>query len=256
MLRSKGFWLVAGTLIFILWLIATIPARLVLAHVSNAVPSFYAEGVTGTVWSGKAARIVISAAGINQDLGETQWQLHPLALLLGKLSVTVDARNGRDRFATDASFSLGGRLSLSDTDVTLPASIIRSWVPLPAQIDGTLALQLKSLSVANAVADDLDGVLTWQDARIDFSGTPVRIGGVAARLSLGDKGQYKVALADLGGDLGIAGQLLYMPQDRNWSADVQLTPRPGLDPNVAAMIGQFGARDASGAITLRQSGKL
>jgi general secretion pathway protein N len=256
MLRSKGFWLTAGTLIFLLWLIATIPARLVLAHVSNAVPMFYAEGVSGTIWSGSAARIVINAAGFNQDLGETHWQLHPSALLLGRLSVSLDAKNGREHVTTDASVSLGGRVTLANTDISLPASIIRSWAPLPAQIDGTLSLQLKSLAMASAIIDDLNGVLTWQDAQVDFSGTPIKIGGVVAQLSLGNKGQYQVALSDLGGDLGVGGQLLFMPQERNWAADVKLTPRPGLDPNVASMISQFGARDASGAISFRQSGKL
>jgi len=112
------------------------------------------------------------------------------------------------------------------------------------------------LAMASAIIDDLNGVLTWQDAQVDFSGTPIKIGGVVAQLSLGNKGQYQVALSDLGGDLGVGGQLLFMPQERNWAADVKLTPRPGLDPNVASMISQFGARDASGAISFRQSGKL
>jgi len=256
MLRSKGFWLVAGTLIFILWLIATIPARLVLAHVSNSVPMFYAEGVSGTIWSGSAARVVINAAGFNQDLGETRWQLHPTALLLGRLSVSLDAHNGREHVITDASVSLGGRIRLANADVSLPASIIRSWAPLPAQLDGTLSLQLKSLAIANAVIDDMSGALTWQDAQVDFSGTPIKIGGVLAQLSLGDKGQYQIALSDLGGDLGVAGQVLFMPQERNWAADIKLTPRPTLDPMMAGMISQFGARDASGAVTFRQAGKL
>lgn len=256
MLRSKGFWLVAGTLIFMLWLIATIPARLVLAHVSNAVPMFYAEGVSGTIWSGSAARVVINAAGFSQDLGETHWQLHPTALLLGRLSVSLNARNGREHVTTDASVSLGGKIRLSNTDISLPASIIRSYAPLPAQIDGTLSLQMKSAAISSSVLDELDGVITWQDAQIDFSGTPVKIGGVVAQLSLGDKGHYQVVLSDLGGDLGVAGQVLFMPQERNWSADVKLTPRPGLDPTVAGMITQFGARDASGAVSFRQAGKL
>src|ERR1044071_6435247 len=100
MLRSKGFWLVAGTLIFILWLIATIPARLVLAHVSNNVPTFYAEGVSGTIWSGSEARVVINVSGFNQDLGETRWKLHPLSLLLGRLSVSMNARNGLEHITS------------------------------------------------------------------------------------------------------------------------------------------------------------
>lgn len=256
MLRSKGFLLVAGALIFIFWLVATIPARLVLAHVSNAVPMFYAEGVSGTIWSGSAVRVAIRSAGFNQELGETLWRLRPMALLLGKLSLSLDAKNGRENITTDASISLGGRVTLANTDINLPASIIRAWVPLPAQIDGTLSLQLKSLAMASTVIDDLSGALTWQDAQIDFTGTPVKLGGIVAQLSLGEKGQYQAVLSDLGGELGVAGQVLFAPTERNWSADVKLTPKPGFDPSVADMISQFGARDASGAVSFRQAGKL
>jgi len=256
MLRSKSVWIIAGLLVFLIWLIATIPARLVLAHVSNAVPMFYAEGVSGTIWSGSAARMSITAPGFNHELGETQWQLHPLSLLAGKLALTLDAKNDRDHIASDAAISLGGRIYLKNTELSLPAALIRNWYPVPAQIDGLLSLQLKSLSVANAVIDDLDGVLTWQDAQIDFAGAPVKLGGIVAKLALGDKGEYKVDLSDLGGPLGVAGQLLVAPTERNWSADLKVTPKAGFDPAVAGMISQFGAKDPSGAVSLKQSGKF
>lgn len=256
MLRSKSVWIIAGILVFLIWLIATIPARLVLAHVSNALPAFYAEGVSGTIWSGSAARVAITAPGFNHELGQTQWQLHPLALLGGKLALTLDAKNGRDRIASDAAVSLGGRIELRNTDVSLPAALIRNWYPVPAQVDGLLSLQLKSLSFANAVIDDLDGALTWQDAQVDFAGAPVKLGTLLAQLSLGDNGAYKVDLSDLGGPLGVAGLVLVSPTERSWLADLKVTPKAGFDPTVANMISQFGARDPSGAVTYKQAGKF
>jgi len=256
MLRSKSVWVIAGVLVFLIWLIVTIPARLVLAHVSNAVPMFYAEGVSGTIWSGSAARVSITAPGFNHELGETRWQLHPLSLLGGRVALTLDAKNGRDHIASDAAITLGGRIILKNTELNLPASIIRSWYPIPAQVDGLLSLQLKSLSFANAAIDDLDGVLTWQDAQVDFAGAPVKLGSIVAKLGMGDKGEYKVALSDLGGPLGVAGQLLVAPTERNWLADLKVTPKAGFDPAVAGMISQFGAKDPSGAISFKQSGKF
>jgi general secretion pathway protein N len=254
MLRSKPVWIVSAILVFLIWLIATVPARLVLAHVSNAVPAVYAEGVSGTIWSGKAARMSLSAPGYTHELGETQWQLHPWSLLAGKLSVSLNARNGRDQVTSDASLSLGGRVSLANTELSLPASIVRSWYPVPARIDGLLSLQLKSLSVSKAVIDELDGALTWQDAQVDFSGAPVKLGSLLAKLSMGDKGACKVELSDLGGPLGVVGQVVVTQAEQKWVADVALTPKAGFDPTVANMMSQFGTRTAAGAITLRQSG--
>jgi hypothetical protein len=242
---------------FLFQLLATVPARLVLGHAGQVLPQVSVAGVQGTIWSGSAANIELSIDGKQHSLGETKWQLSKLPLIWGSAALDLSAQHNKQTIIAHAALGVGGSVRLSDSDISLPAAMIREFAPIPVEIGGQLSLRINELELVGQAVEALDGVLTWQQAEVDFTGTPAELGSYVAELSMDDKGAYLAKVSDLGGAaLGISGDVEYAPQQRTYKVDAQLIPGEKLDPNIKNMIFQFGTPDARGAIRFKQSGQI
>ena len=90
-MKSKFGWLVGGIVAFLIFAIAYMPAIQVIGRV-DLPKNVSISGVSGTLWTGKAQTIVVNGLPINN----VNWELSPLALLIGKVSAHVKAGNIRD----------------------------------------------------------------------------------------------------------------------------------------------------------------
>lgn len=242
---------------FLLKLLFTIPAPLLIGQISKSVPQFNAQGVQGTIWNGSAANVTINLDGKDQVLGKTQWQLSKLPLLWGSASVELSAKNDLQSLSAHAVVSAGGSVSLEDTDLSLPAATIREFAPIPAEIGGLLSLRINSLEFADQKIGELDGVLTWQDAEINLTGIPTLLGSYVAELSLDEQGAYLADVSELGGGaLGITGTVKYAPEQKHINVNADILPSQKLDQGFRGMVMQLGRPDAKGAIKFTYEGNI
>ncbi len=242
---------------FLLKLLFTVPAPLIIGQLSKSVPQFNAQGVQGTIWNGSAANVTITVDGKNQSLGKTQWQLSKLPLLWGSASLTLSAKTAQQSLSTNAVVSASGNVVLENTDLSVPAVLLRDFAPIPVVIGGNLSVRINHLEFAAQHIKSLDGVLTWQEAEINLTGVPALLGSYVAELSMDEQGDYLAEVSELGGGaLGVTGTVKYAPERKHVKLNSEITPTNKLDPGVKNMILQLGRVDAKGAIKFNYEGNI
>lgn len=242
---------------FLIQVVAHIPAGFVVKHINAAVPNVTVLGASGSIWSGSAANVIVKAAGQQQELGRTKWDLKGLPLMLGSLSMDITANNDQQNIEGHISVGMSGRISADKLSVSVPASTLQQFSPLPVDLEGEFELYLKSLEFADNKVSALDGSLTWQGARAGMGIKPVKLGNYVAQLSLGDKGEYIADVSDLGGsELGISGRVTFEPIQRQYDVNARIKMQPSINPQLKGMLMGFGKPNREGEIEVKQSGKV
>ena len=87
----KAFWRLplAGVAAYLLILLITLPADRVARLLEQNITGLDLQSVSGTLFSGKADRVVIHGLG----MGPVTWSLRPLSLLLARLEYRLDLKD-------------------------------------------------------------------------------------------------------------------------------------------------------------------
>lgn len=242
---------------FLIQVVASIPAAVVVRQVNAAVPNVTVLGASGSIWSGSAANVIVKTGGEQQELGITKWDLKGLPLMLGSLSMDISANNDRQSIEGHINVGMSGTVSAQDLTVSLPATMAQQFSPLPLELEGQFDLHLKELEYAGQKVSLLNGTLTWQGAAAGMGVKPIKLGNYVAELSLGEKGEYIADVSDLGGsELGISGRVSFEPSQRQYDVNARLKMKPSIDPQLKGMLMGFGKPNPQGEIEVRQNGKV
>lgn len=134
-------------LVYLLALLAMAPAQiftqLMAAQSDNRV---YFSEVKGTIWKGRAhIQLPINNSLTAVDAGEIVWQMHPLPMLAGQISLTM-ALNGSTPFQLTLSPS---HLHLEHVALTLPGKLLQQLIPkLQAlELGGNITINAENMSI-------------------------------------------------------------------------------------------------------------
>lgn len=166
------------------------------------------SGVTGTVWSGQARMSSIEIDNQHYSLGVLQWQLSPLTLLTLSPCADVDARLEGQQIEGRACTGLTGQLEVTGASIDAPASLVQAGVPFP--VEGQLSANLQTLRMRNQQLTELQGSLSWTNARVQADGTWANLGSFAAEATYDPEQDALVAdVFDLEGpiDLDVKARL-------------------------------------------------
>jgi hypothetical protein len=165
------------------------------------------SGISGTVWSGRAE---LGSLG-NLPLRDVEWSVAPLALALGRISVTLAARPP-DGLVTGSLSA--GLWDIRFTDVRVTTSLDTLGTLLSLQGSrGTLSLDIDELSLRNGWPVAAQGTVRIRDLEVLPLGSPPG----SALLALGDYELSSFEVADLrlgaalrdeGGPLEIQGTVM------------------------------------------------
>ena len=147
-MKSKISWIVGGIIAFLLFAIAYMPAVHVIGRITLPQNVSF-QGVTGTLFSGKAQTVVLNGLPINN----VKWELNPLHMLLGSINLDVKAGNIRDKndiaFEGPISTGLFSQTSVKTEAFTLylPVDRVLAQVqlPLPVNAGGRFKVTLDEL---------------------------------------------------------------------------------------------------------------
>jgi general secretion pathway protein N len=188
--------------------------------------------VEGSIWNGRAAYGM--AAGLS--FSDLRWQLHPVALLTGKLSLSADADLGGGTASASLTAS-SERLELTDVSVNAKLESFREQFAL-GDVSGSLSLSLARLDLVSGVPVAAAGTLTiadlYSEPLIPIEGvTSIALGNFRAELTTGEQPGIIALVRDEGGPLELEGRITLAP-DRSYSMDALIKPRAGA-PEVLVM---------------------
>lgn len=189
------------SLLVVFWAVLVVRAVPAQWGIWVASPPVQFDGVSGTVWSGKAANVVIPTPNGSFALGELQWSLNPWTLLTLNPCADFSTKLSAQTIAGNACSSVGGTLTLRDVEVNVPAAAAEVWMPV--SIQGEFFLQLERLKLADNKIETLVGKGSWNGARYHNSEAWMNIGSMAFDLSPDGKGGLLAKVFDLEGPMGL-----------------------------------------------------
>jgi len=220
-MSSRWSLLALGIGVYVAVAIGSFPASL-------AYRWFGPEGLTlaavgGTIWNGRAAY----GTGAGLSFSNLNWQLHPVALLTGKLSLDAEAALANGLASAKLAAS---RDRLELTDVRLSASL-ESFSEQFAlgEVSGQLGLSLSRLELVGGVPVAAAGTLTVADLfsapLIPIEGvTSIPLGNFRAELTTGEQPGIVALVSDEGGPLELTGRITLAP-DRSYTMDALIKTR-------------------------------
>ncbi|MEW5755796.1 MAG: type II secretion system protein N [Pseudomonadota bacterium] len=203
----KGWirYLLIGVLGYALLLVVMVPAGFVARFLPPPSKDFGIYDVSGTLWSGHAGLIEVGGYRFES----IDFSLSPLALLIGRLGIDWSSEGPSIFGSGELSYGLLSKaVSISDTEARLPVADLAKFFKFPGvKPDGALNIALDEFSMADQGIEDLEGVITWQNALL---AADVPIGDLEAVLAMeGENATVKIQ--DKGGPLSAEGLLSIKP---------------------------------------------
>lgn len=248
----RGYLLVGG-LAFILGILGSLPARLLLAKPGLILdPSVQLYGLNGSLWNGSAD--VVQAGKFR--LEGLHWSLSPLGLLTAAARLDLTARMGGTEQSAHVVLRPGGRLKASDLRVQLPLSELGPalglrWLPLTAQLE----LDLDSLRLKDQTLLAAEGRALLRETRWTLLQPPAPLGDIRAEIGTDDEDRVVAQIENDGGNFSIAGTVS-LAQSGEYALDLSLRARPGTDPGAHRALEGFGQPQPDGSRQLKLQGKL
>ncbi|MEE4145838.1 MAG: type II secretion system protein N [Halieaceae bacterium] len=239
----------ALVLLLLICLLATSPARLL----GLVLPSgqVVMQGFSGTVWDGKASRCLVWTPAGYLNLGAVSWRLSPLSLALFAPRLTLESRWGEQTLDTGLVLRGGADVDLDAMEATLPADLLRQFIPV--SLAGTLSLQLEQLKLRAGWPVAGAGRLVWQGGGWNSPSGPIALGSYALDFSQPPGSALVGEVVTLAGAVSAQGSVRL--EDRAYDIDITLRGEGGLDERLQQALSLM-ARPVDGGYRIRLDGEV
>jgi general secretion pathway protein N len=222
--------------VFATVLLARLPAAWVLPALGARLTC---GSVEGTLWRGECSSARLS--GVRLD--RLAWQVHPGALLGGRLSAELSAQRAGAHASAELSVRWHGPLHARDLHARLPLE--PALLPLlPPYITGVVEANVAHLVVTrDGAVERLQGTLTVRNL-VDSSGSVTPLGSFRIRFPEAP-GAPLGQLRDLGGPLWLRGTLRLTAQP-GYVLHARVAARTDASPSLLQGLQYLGAPDGQG----------
>ena len=191
----KSIFIVFLCIFFFFLVLSNAPATWVAWGIHKAAPNVWLTGASGSLWRGSAES---SQVDINKNpiaLGTVSWKINPWSFLTLSVCMDIDAVAPGQSISGHVCQGAFGSTNLSDVSVELP--IARLEKLLPTSVVGHLSMQIQSAKVSKQRFSELDGQVSFQQAKISIENTWYSFGTFAAKLSESEAGGVDAKLFDI-----------------------------------------------------------
>lgn len=171
------YWRILAVFVLVTLLLSQIPASAISRILPNNVTL---TGVSGTIWSGRAARAWVEIDEQPLMLGRVQWRLQPWRILEGA-PLSLSSVWGQQALRAQLGYRLGGSIVLQDAAFTVNTQLFKAFFPL--YLGGVLSGEFSQIAIDEGHIVDAEGVVrllrgAWTarsgniplgDYQIDFS---------------------------------------------------------------------------------------
>lgn len=213
---------VATGVLFVVFLLALVPARLVNGFLPGT--NVIMQGYSGTLWRGAASRCLVATGSGYLHLGRVRWSLSPLSLLTLSPSLTLESTWGRQRINTDLRISGPEDLELTDLDAMVSAQLLQQFLPL--SISGDFSVQAEELYLEKGFPSRARGRLIWQNAAWDAGQGSSPLGSYAMDFEQQPGGALEGELVTISGAVSANGSVRLLGKD--YSLDILVSGEGGL----------------------------
>lgn len=246
-----GALVVLGGVCFVLFLLVTLPARL-LAFVAAGF-DVQVINPSGSVWLGQASAI----RGQGITLQSVRWDLHQLALLTGRLAADVDAKLPGGFARGEVSAGLGGSVRLRDLEMAGPLTLLEDAVGMPLS-GGEISLKMAYLELQDNWPVAAAGEVRLGDVPLGLPGA-TQTAGRGSFLASFDQvepvDELVGTLSDVGGALEFSGRLV-LSQPREYTIDGLIRARPNAPDDLRQALVLLGPEEAGGRRRFSVAGSM
>lgn len=204
---AKLVFFIGLLLYFVIAVVVRTPAEWGAWAALKAVPGLTLSGVSGSLWSGRAASAQVNINGQPLDLGSLQWQLNGWALFLLKACLNVESENARGYVCHGVNGTTIAEKLLVDQ---LPAKLLDSVIGVQLGGIGSATFQRAVIGRDGSVKD-LEGSVSWQRGAINVGTGWFALGSFAADLTDNEQGGIRANIHDLEGEFVVQLQGEYTP---------------------------------------------
>jgi len=249
---QRNLLIATGAGFFLVFALALAPARILTGLLPAEAGRI--SGATGTVWSGGAS--FVEVGGI--QLRDLNWDLKALALLIGRLALTVDAKWGTGFVQGDATIGLTGNLRLRDVRLAGPLEPVMQKLNLPPG-GGELAVEIAALDIAAQWPTKIVGTVRVGRVPLKILGVPGSLtGNYQLEFDIDDVpdgGTIPGVLTDNGGPLEILGELNLVPP-RDYRIQARISARPDAPTELINGLLLVGPKLPDGSHEFQMTGSL
>ena len=205
-------------MVFITSLLVNAPAALLVGPMAQQ--NVFLEGVSGSVWHGRAQNLSARANGEVITWGHAEWRLSPWNLLLLSPSVEFSTELGNQWMRGQITLTDMESVQLSNVQGRIPAALVRLFAPL--SVGGSLAFDFPRLTwsqTAGVLA--LTGSIRWVDAVWQTQVDRVRLGTYLLALDSSSE-EIVGSISTVQGAVQVAGEL--RAKQQNYSVDILIDP--------------------------------
>ncbi len=246
----------AGSGAFLVTLLLGLPAAVAVDWF--APEGAQVSGATGTLWRGAATTVNVGTL----RLGQTRWQLSPLALLRGRVGAALETRLGEAEFAGDLSFGAGGAIGCESCRFSGPLASLQAIAPALRGLSGKAELTFASLSIRDRWPVEAVGTLRFNEVPITAPGVPPGPGAPTSSIEatvnakpVPDDGLIELLIQDGGGPLELSGQIALRPPG-TYEITGRAKARPQAPPDMVNALNFLGPKAADGSTEISMSGSI
>ena len=247
---KKRHYILTAVISYVVLLIATIPAKPVIDLVNRNTPA-NVQGVSGTLWDGRALLISIN----NITIDRTEWSFNLWKLFLGKIAIDIKTQFSDNDVNAEVGTSFLGRYFINDFYGRVSAQQVAELANLPlVQLSGIISLDIESAQWKQGELPLANGEINWRDAAVTVADT-ASLGNVTILLSESDQQLLTADIKNQGGDIKING-IAGLAPEADYTVDIKLLPTATANNNIKQSLGMFAQRQSNGEYTLNKTGSL
>jgi general secretion pathway protein N len=235
--------------LFVLGLLISAPASMI----AMLLPADTVRmvGVSGSVWRGSAARVMLNTPGGYLHFGAVNWRLFASSLLLFSPRATIHSRWG-DQLVT-ATIRLRGSadFDLKDFDAQVSARLLQQFAPVT--LGGRFFLQASELQIRKGYPVSATGRAQWRDATWTSDQGPSSLGDYALDIDQLPGQGLRGEIVTLSGPVNASGTVIL--ENHNYSLNILLGSESNLGPQlrqalslIAQPVGQKFRVELSGSL--------
>ena len=248
-MRRPAFLVAAGAAAFIVFLVAFLPASVLLRFLP---PELSLSGVRGTVWRGEADEVAIRG----RPVGSISWSNRPWRLLLLQLDYAVRFLPDGGEIDMDVSLSGPQRIGITNARGSLPIMAVDGLLG-PSGWKATAELDVESLVLVDGFPASAEGLLVLRELTAPGP-RGVNIGSFELTLGEGAVGSDAIAgrLRDLGGGPMKVRATLELKPDRSYLLSGEVAAGPDAGDVIQRTLRFLGPADSLGRRPFTVEGTL
>lgn len=242
-------YLALGLASYLVFLVATVPAKQAYGLLAPRLAPLALYDVEGTLWSGRAAAAIFRGL----RLESVAWDMQLLPLLRGRTQAQLTFRTGDGDGSAQVGRRLDGALYLGEVVTKLPAAQVAPLLPAnPVRVGGTLDIKLAELILDSDGVERVRGTVDWKGGTV-LAPQPVTLGDFSVTFADTEQG-VEAQFRDGGGPLEAKGTLRLTP-DGGYELKGALAARNSAPPELNQALQFLGRPGPDGKIPVAYTGR-